>query len=278
MNIEQTVSAAVAGLQLGNTFTFDDLLRSVQDQRHRRLRVIELANLDTHDGLCALWLATDTDDLVLHARTDSTLHRQQFVLHELAHMILGHCEGDDCTVDGALLPNIPPYTRATPPQAARPRQRNRDRRRVPRRPARRRHPRIGVRRSRPSRRYSDDPDARRDAHVGARGEPAHLPPQTHRPKHHLRRPHHRHRDDAERRWHLHGRRSAPRRHEHRDADRGRSPYGRALLPRAGRHEDRRVPAQARPRRRERARPARRATRDHRIVPVHRPRHHHHTSS
>ena len=98
MNIEQAVSAAVAGLQLGNTFTFDDLLRSVQDQRHRRLRVIELADLDTHDGLCALWLATDTDDLVLHARTDSTLHRQQFVLHEFAHMILGHCEGDDCTV------------------------------------------------------------------------------------------------------------------------------------------------------------------------------------
>ena len=111
MNTEQTVSAAVAGLQLGNTFTFDELLRSVQNQRHRRLRVIELANLDTHDGLCALWLATDTDDLVLYARTDSTVHLQQFILHELAHMILGHCDGDDCTVDEALLPNIPPYTR-----------------------------------------------------------------------------------------------------------------------------------------------------------------------
>jgi hypothetical protein len=111
VNTEQTVSAAVAGLQLGDTFTFDELLRSLQDQRHRRLRVIELADLDTHDGLCALWLATDTDDLVLHAHTDSTLHRQQFILHELAHMILGHCDGDDCTVDEALLPNIPPYTR-----------------------------------------------------------------------------------------------------------------------------------------------------------------------
>ncbi|EFG46948.1 putative toxin-antitoxin system, toxin component [Brevibacterium mcbrellneri ATCC 49030] len=96
MNTEQTVSAAVPGLQLGDTFTFDELLRSVQDQRHRRLRVIELANLDTHDDLCALWRATETDDLVLHARTDSTLHRQQFILHELAHMILAHCDGDDC--------------------------------------------------------------------------------------------------------------------------------------------------------------------------------------
>lgn len=40
------------------------------------------------------------------------LHRQQFVLHELAHMILGHCDGDDCAVEEVLLPNIPPYTRA----------------------------------------------------------------------------------------------------------------------------------------------------------------------
>ena len=112
MNIEQTVSAAVAGLQLGSTFTLDDLLTAVQQRRHRRLRVVELADLDTSDGICAVWLVTDTDDIVLHARSDSALHRQQFVLHEFAHMILGHCDGDDCTVDEALLPNIPPHTRA----------------------------------------------------------------------------------------------------------------------------------------------------------------------
>ena len=111
MNIEQTVSAAVAGLQLGSTFTLDDLLRAVQNRRHRKLRVVELADLDTHDGICAIWLVTDTEDLVLHARSDSTLHRQQFVLHELAHMILGHCEGEDCAAQEVLLPDIPPYTR-----------------------------------------------------------------------------------------------------------------------------------------------------------------------
>ena len=111
MNIEQTVSAAVAGLQLGSTFTLDDLLDAVQDRRHRRLRVVELAGLDTHDGICAVWLVTDTEDIVLHARSDSALHRQQFVLHEFAHMILGHCEGDDCAAEDVLLPNVPAYTR-----------------------------------------------------------------------------------------------------------------------------------------------------------------------
>jgi len=111
VNIEQTVSAAVAGLQLGSTFTLDDLLQAVQNRRHRRLRVVELADLDTHDGICAIWLVTDTEDLVLHARSDSTLHRQQFVLHEFAHMILGHCEGEDCAAQDVLMPNIPPFTR-----------------------------------------------------------------------------------------------------------------------------------------------------------------------
>lgn len=111
MNIEQTVSAAVANLQLGGTFTRDDLLQAVQSWRHRRLRVVELADLDTRDGICAVWLVTDTEDIVLHARSDSALHRQQFVLHEFAHMILGHCEGDDCAAEDVLLPSIPPYTR-----------------------------------------------------------------------------------------------------------------------------------------------------------------------
>ena len=111
MNIEQPGSAAVAGLELGRAFTRDDLLDAVQDRRHRRLRVVELAGLDTHDGICAVWLVTDTEDIVLHARSDSALHRQQFVLHEFAHMILGHCEGDDCADEDVLLPNVPAYTR-----------------------------------------------------------------------------------------------------------------------------------------------------------------------
>ena len=111
MNIEQTVSAAVAGLQLGSTFTLDDLLTAVRARRNRRLRIVELADLDTSDGICAVWLVTDTDDIVLHARSDSALHRQQFVLHEFAHIILGHCDGEDCAATDALLPNIPPYTR-----------------------------------------------------------------------------------------------------------------------------------------------------------------------
>ena len=111
VNIEQTVSTAVEGLALGRAFTFDDLVTVLQERRSRSLRIVELAELGSHDGICALWLITDSEDLVLHAHSESVLHRQQFVLHEFAHMILGHGDDDDCSTDDFLLPDIPPHTR-----------------------------------------------------------------------------------------------------------------------------------------------------------------------
>ncbi|MFB7893687.1 hypothetical protein ACFC1I_15925 [Microbacterium sp. NPDC056044] len=111
MNIEQAVSTAVEDLSLGSAFTFDELVGVLQERRGRTLRIVELAELGEHDGICALWLIKDLEDLVLHAHSDSVLHRQQFVLHEFAHMILGHGDDDDCSVDDLLLPDIPPHTR-----------------------------------------------------------------------------------------------------------------------------------------------------------------------
>jgi hypothetical protein len=111
VNNDVSASAAVAGLDLGETFTFDELVSAVQRRRRRRLRIVELVDLGDHDGLCAVWLMTDGEDLVLHAHSDSALHRQQFVLHELAHMILGHNFDDDPEVPDFLLPDIPRNTR-----------------------------------------------------------------------------------------------------------------------------------------------------------------------
>ncbi|WP_249290687.1 hypothetical protein [Leucobacter manosquensis] len=46
----------------------------------------------------------------MHAHTDSVLHTQQFVLHEFAHIILGHCDTstsfDDASFD-TLFPDLP---------------------------------------------------------------------------------------------------------------------------------------------------------------------------
>jgi hypothetical protein len=109
--MEVSGSAAVDELALGDTFTFDELVGAVQQRRKRRLRIVELAELGEHDGLCAVWLMTEAEDLVLHAHSESALHQQQFVLHELAHMILGHNVEDDPEAPDILLPDIPPDTR-----------------------------------------------------------------------------------------------------------------------------------------------------------------------
>ena len=112
MDKEVSVSTAVDQLALGNTFTFDALVDAVQRNRQRRLRIVELADLGDQDGLCAVWLVADGEDLILHASSDSALHRQQFVLHELAHMILGHDANHDPETPDFLLPDIPPQVTA----------------------------------------------------------------------------------------------------------------------------------------------------------------------
>jgi Zn-dependent peptidase ImmA (M78 family) len=106
-----SASAAVRELALGDTFTFDELVMAVQRRRGRPMRIVELSALGLQDGLCAVWLGTRDLDLVLHAHTDSALHRQQFVLHELAHMILGHTFDEHAEAADFLLPDIPIETR-----------------------------------------------------------------------------------------------------------------------------------------------------------------------
>jgi len=112
MTIEVDRGPALDELALGATFAFDELVDALQRQRRRRLRIVELTDLGIEDGLCAVWIMTDTEDLVLHAHSDSVLHRQQFVLHELAHMILGHNIEDAGDCSDILLPDIPAETRA----------------------------------------------------------------------------------------------------------------------------------------------------------------------
>ncbi|AUG29476.1 ImmA/IrrE family metallo-endopeptidase [Microbacterium hominis] len=87
--------------------TLDDLIGQVQAARGKPMEIHELPALANESGaLCGLWLDTETRDIVLHAPSDSALHRQQFVLHELAHMILQHDRNDQVFSTGSLLPTI----------------------------------------------------------------------------------------------------------------------------------------------------------------------------
>lgn len=86
--------------------TLPELIGRVQAARGKPLSIHELPGLTNEkNALCGLWLATEDRDIILHAASDSALHREQFILHELAHMLLLHDRVDGHGyVTGAVLP------------------------------------------------------------------------------------------------------------------------------------------------------------------------------
>jgi hypothetical protein len=98
---------AFDSLVLPNHLDLDRLVKVVEGVRHRPIQIEAAAALNG-GSVCGLWLSTDVVEIILHAVSPSGLHRQQFVLHELGHMVLRH---DELVVPtdyiGVLFPNLP---------------------------------------------------------------------------------------------------------------------------------------------------------------------------
>ncbi|MFJ4228405.1 hypothetical protein ACIPYV_12665 [Paenarthrobacter nicotinovorans] len=98
---------AFGSLALPSHLTLDRLVSVVGGVRRRPIE-IEAAGFLNGGSVCGLWLSTDEVEVILHAVSPSGLHRQQFVLHELGHMVLRH---DELVVPtdyvGVLFPNLP---------------------------------------------------------------------------------------------------------------------------------------------------------------------------
>jgi hypothetical protein len=98
---------AFDALQLPRHVNLERLVAVVEGIRHRPIR-IEAAGALNGGSVCGLWLSMDEVEIILHAISPSGLHRQQFVLHELGHMVLRH---DELVVPAdyieVLFPNLP---------------------------------------------------------------------------------------------------------------------------------------------------------------------------
>ncbi|MDQ0691480.1 hypothetical protein [Arthrobacter sp. W4I7] len=102
----QVAAEAFVSLRLPSHLTLERLIAIVAARRRRRIE-IEATTILNGTSVCGLWLSTDTREIILHAVTDSALHRQQFILHELGHMILRHDElGVSSDYAGSLFPNL----------------------------------------------------------------------------------------------------------------------------------------------------------------------------
>ncbi|MCC3275394.1 MULTISPECIES: hypothetical protein [unclassified Arthrobacter] len=97
--LHETAQEAFQRLRLPARVTLDSLIERVQVLRNRRMVIIESDKL-TGTKICGLWIPREHVDVVYHSATRGVLHRQQMILHELAHMILRHDEAEGATWQG----------------------------------------------------------------------------------------------------------------------------------------------------------------------------------
>lgn len=111
--VRQRCEATLRTLILPRPFTLDAFCADLSRMRRRPLRLLPLP--DDADGPCGLWIATLGVDFVFHHVATSPLHQEHIVLHELAHMVLGHAAGGEAAanVHGRLLPDLDPTMVAT---------------------------------------------------------------------------------------------------------------------------------------------------------------------
>ena len=63
----------------------------IADLERRRNRMIFLHPFTSGPGIpCGLWLATARADHIFHEAATTPWHRTHIILHEVAHMLLGH--------------------------------------------------------------------------------------------------------------------------------------------------------------------------------------------
>ena len=102
----KVAAEAFVSLRLPSHLTLERLIAIVAVRRRRRIE-IEATTILNGTSVCGLWLSTHSREIILHAVTDSALHRQQFILHELGHMILRHDElGVSSEYAVSLFPNL----------------------------------------------------------------------------------------------------------------------------------------------------------------------------
>ena len=99
MQLHAAAKGAFDRLQLPPRLTLELLIPHLEKLRSRRIVVIESEKL-SGTKICGLWIPRPQADVVYHSPARGVLHRQQMILHELAHMILRHDEDEAAAWQG----------------------------------------------------------------------------------------------------------------------------------------------------------------------------------
>ena len=102
--------ARLRDVEIPRPFDLDQFARNVQSHRNRPLFILPLQKPASDNSPYGTWWATKNGDFIFHEPETTELHRTQIVLHELAHMLLGHSAAlvMDQGVSREGLPDIDP--------------------------------------------------------------------------------------------------------------------------------------------------------------------------
>lgn len=85
--------ALLGDLDLPRPFSVGALCDTVRRTRGRRLIVLPLPQPTSDESPYGLWVEYPDADFILHEAGTSPAHRDQIILHEIAHILLGHSAG-----------------------------------------------------------------------------------------------------------------------------------------------------------------------------------------
>ncbi|MEU6715802.1 hypothetical protein ABZ897_30420 [Nonomuraea sp. NPDC046802] len=76
----------------------------------RRRRPIHLRTMTGAPGVCGLWVAADTADLIFYEQATTRPHQEHIILHELSHLLCDHYSMSLSAAEYArlLLPSLDP--------------------------------------------------------------------------------------------------------------------------------------------------------------------------
>jgi hypothetical protein len=100
----------VEGLEMPDPFDLEVFCRSIGAARGRPLRVVLQPGGGGSGSPCGMWVAYDTEDVIVIDQRTSSLHQQHIGLHEVGHIVAGHNSEQGLAIDSVLrlLPDLDP--------------------------------------------------------------------------------------------------------------------------------------------------------------------------
>jgi len=107
VSLRRRCAGRLRGLEIPVPFDLDVLTERIAARRGRPIKLVPMAGLT---GVCGLWVATESVDLIFYELETTPPHREHIVLHELAHVLCDHYPVSFSLAEQAkpLLPNLNP--------------------------------------------------------------------------------------------------------------------------------------------------------------------------